>query len=426
MKGISQRGARKLLTFFVGSLVALLTVGLLPMQTASAAQEIRFMSWAWQDSHIKALKDIVGEWNKKNPNTPVKLELVDEDGLYTQLSTGFLAGTAPDVIDTEAAAALQYATKGYLQNLNSTFRYLQQEVNPGIWKTSSYQSKLFGVPWGVEQYMVVANVDLLKKLGVALPKSTDKFTWDDLRALAKKASTPTVPGLGVGLGSAAKLTMVMGPNFGAKYFVGYTSNAKPRLLLGNAEMEVVKRITDMIQVDKSIDTRYVSSNPQNDFMNGVLPLFFTKNSLAGTLDTAKNLNYVYLPMLSGSSGSAQAPTSQIFSVNSRSKNMNDSLRFTKFLMDPANLAKIAISYGGGLPGTRSAQELVKTAKKGNENWQFLMDQGSNLTTAPFQFIPQWESWKGSFQNPQGRLLYTGKISLTEYKKAIANGWESLR
>jgi hypothetical protein len=55
-----------------------------------------------------------------------------------------------------------------------------------------------------------------------------------------------------------------------------------------------------------------------------------------------------------------------------------------------------------------------------------MSQGENLTTAPFLFVPQWEAWKGSFQNPQARLLYSGKITLADYKKAIATGWAGLR
>ena len=151
---------------------------LVPIQSASAANELRFMSWAWQDTHIAVLKNLVAQWNKSNPSIPVKLELVDEDGLYTQLSTGFLAGTAPDVIDTEAAAALQYAKSGYLYNLSSDMRYIQKEINPGIWSTVNYKAKMFGAPWMVEQYMVVANTELFKKLGVAVPKQTDTLTWD--------------------------------------------------------------------------------------------------------------------------------------------------------------------------------------------------------------------------------------------------------
>ena len=411
---------------FVGMLIAVLTVGLIPSQTASAAQEIRFMSWAWQEPHIKLLKDMVAEWNKKNPGSPVKLEIVDEEGMYTALSTGFLAGTAPDVIDTEAAAALQYAQKGYLYNLSSSFRYLQNEINPGIWKTASYQAKVFGVPWFIEQYMVAANVDLVKKLGGTLPKPTDKFTWEDLRALAKKVSTATTPGLGVGLSQAAKLTMVMGPTYGAKYFVGLTAGTKARLIQGDAELAIVKNFADMIQIDKSIDARYVSSNPQTEFMAGTLPLIFTKNSLAGTFDTAKNLNYQYLPMISGPAGSAQAPTAGIFSVSARSKVTKESVRFVKFLMESQNLARLSIAVGGGLPGTASGQRAVKELKKGDANWQQIMSQGDNLTTAPFLFVPQWEAWKGSFQNPQARLLYSGKITLEEYKKAINTGWNGLR
>lgn len=426
MKEMKGKRSGRIARFFIGSLVLALTAGILPSQTASAAQEIRFMSWAWQEPHIKELKDMVAEWNKKNPNTPVKLEIVDEEGMYTALSTGFLAGTAPDVIDTEAAVALQYAQRGYLYNLTSSFRYLQKEINPGIWTTASNQAKLFGVPWFIEQYMVAANVDLVKKLGGTLPKSTDKFTWEDLRALAKKVSTPTTPGLGVGLSQAAKLTMVMGPTVGAKYFVGTSARSKAKLVQGDAELAIVKNFADMIQIDKSIDARYVSSNPQTEFMAGTLPLIFTKNSLAGTFDTAKNLNYQYLPMVSGPSGSAQAPTAGIFSVNARTKMAKDSIRFVKYLMEADNLAQLSIAVGGGLPGTSSGQDAVKVLKKGDANWQQIMSQGANLTTAPFQFVPQWEAWKGSFQNPQARLLYNGKITLTEYKNAVATGWNGLR
>jgi hypothetical protein len=220
--------------------------------------------------------------------------------------------------------------------------------------------------------------------------------------------------------------MVLGPTYGAKYFVGLTAGSKAKLVQGDAEMAIVKNFADMIQIDKSIDPRYVSANPQTEFMAGTLPLIFTKNSLAGTFDTAKSLNYQYLPMISGPAGSAQAPTAGIYSVNGRTKQAKESIRFVKYLMEADNLARTAIAIGGGLPGTTSAQNRVKEIKKGDANWQQIMSQGENLTTAPFLFVPQWEAWKGSFQNPQARLLYTGKITLAEYKKAITTGWNGLR
>ena len=413
----------KLLSLVAIGAVSIATI--MPMQSASAAGEIRFMSWAWQDTHIAVLKNIVAQWNKTNPSIPVKLELVDEDGLYTQLSTGFLAGTAPDVIDTEAAAALQYAKSGYLYNLAPDMRSIQKEINPGVWTTASYKAKLFGAPWMVEQYMVVANLDLFKKLGVAVPKQTDTVTWDDLRALAKKVTTADMPGIGVGLGSAAKLTMVMGPTVGAKYFTGVTTGAKARLIQGAPELEIVKTINDMIQVDKSLSSRYVSSNPQTDFLAGKLPLWFTKNSLANTIDLQSDIKYQYLPMISGSGGAKQSPTAGIYAVSAQSKQIKNSVKFVKFLMEAQNLAQTNIAVGGSIPGTSSGQAAVKALKK-DANWQFIMSQGANLTTSPFLFVPQWDSWKGSFQNPQAKLLYTGKITLDEYKKAVTNGWNGLR
>jgi ABC-type glycerol-3-phosphate transport system substrate-binding protein len=423
MKQSRFKAKAKLLSAVAIGAVSIAT--LMPMQSASANNEIRFMSWAWQDTHIAVLKSQVAAWNKANPTIPVKLELVDEAGLYTQLSTGFLAGTAPDVIDTESAAALQYAKSGYLYNLAPDMRYIQKEINPGIWTTVNYKAKMFGVPWMIEQYMVVANTDLFKKLGVAVPKQTDELTWDGLRALAKKVTTADAPGIGVGLGSAAKLTMVMGPTVGAKYYTGITTGRKASLIQKAPELEVVNHFAEMINVDKSMSSRYVSSSPQTDFLTGKLPLWFTKNSLANTIDLQSNIKYQYLPMISGSGGAKQAPTAGIYSVSAQSKQIKNSVKFVKFLMQAQNLAEANIAVGGSIPGTTSGQAAVKAIKK-DANWQFLMNQGGNLTTAPFLFVQQWDAWKGSFQNPQARLLYSGKITLDEYKKAVAAGWAGLR
>ena len=181
----------------------------------------------------------------------------------------------------------------------------------------------------------------------------------------------------------------------------------------------------MIQVDKSMSSKYVSTSPQTDFLNGKLPIWFTKNSLANTIDLQSDIKYQYLPMISGSGGAAQAPTAGIYAVSAQSKQTKNSVKFVKFLMEAQNLAQTNIAVGGSIPGTASGQAAVKALKK-DANWQFTMSQGANLTTAPFLFVPQWEAWKGSFQNPQAKLLYTGKITLDEYKKAITNGWNGLR
>jgi maltose-binding protein MalE len=217
----------------------------------------------------------------------------------------------------------------------------------------------------------------------------------------------------------------MGPTVGAKYYTGITTGRKANLVQKAPELEVVRNFAEMIQVDKSLNSKYVSSSPQTDFLTGKLPLWFTKNSLANTIDLQSNINYQYLPMISGSGGAKQAPTAGIYSVSAQSKQIKNSVKFVKFLMQAQNLAEANIAVGGSIPGTTSGQAAVKAIKK-DANWQFLMNQGANLTTAPFLFVEQWDALKGSFQNPQARLLYNGKITLAEYKKAIQDGWNGLR
>ena len=198
----------------LASVFALMLGVTAPLQ-ANAATPITFVTPAWIPDTVKAFNDVVADWNKANPNTPVKLIPGDWDNLGDQLTTQFASGTAPDVIHFDSTSIRAYAKRGYLADLTSSMRPLQSSIPEGEWKAASYQGRLIGVPVMDQTYVVFANTDLFKKAGVALPTGT--FTWDDFAALSKKLTTSTTYGLSVGLLKPATMSMIMSTNFGGQF-----------------------------------------------------------------------------------------------------------------------------------------------------------------------------------------------------------------
>ena len=411
----------------LASVFALMLGVTAPLQ-ANAATPITFVTPAWIPDTVKAFNDVVADWNKANPNTPVKLIPGDWDNLGDQLTTQFASGTAPDVIHFDSTSIRAYAKRGYLADLTSSMRPLQSSIPEGEWKAASYQGRLIGVPVMDQTYVVFANTDLFKKAGVALPTGT--FTWDDFAALSKKLTTSTTYGLSVGLLKPATMSMIMSTNFGGQFFRGYTTN-RASVRVGNAELEVPSRLFNMVYNDKSIDPACLTvsaGGAESIFLAGKTAMLLMGSYAASDLDVAakeKGFNWSVLPILKGTVSSAQAANPQTFSISAQSKNRKDAARFIQFMMKDQYLSRLGI--GDGLvPMTKSSLVAAAAAKKSSPGWTQIFADGGNFTVAPFAFVPEFDKWKSSVLQPTLQQFMQKKITLDEVKKRLEDGWASLK
>ena len=410
------------------SAVALVLGVIAPLQ-AKAANEITFVSPAFIPGTVAAIKEAITDWNKANPNTPVKLIPGDWDNLGDQLTTQFASRTAPDVIMYESIGIRDYAKRGYLADLTSLMRPIQKLIPEGEWKAASYGGRLVGVPFLDQTYVVFANVDMFKKAGVAIPTNSGGLTWDEFAALAKKLTTPTSYGLTYGLLKPASSFMILSSNFGAQWFRGYTTN-RASVRVTQAELEVPLRVYDMVYKDKSIDPANltISAGPSlAPFIAGKTAMLLMGSYAASDLDVAakeKGFNWTVLPLLKGTT-QAQGANPQTFSINALSTKKADAARFIQFMMQGKYLSKIAL--GDGLvPLTSDALKSGIEAKKDSPGWSQIFADGGNFTLAPFAFVPEYAKWKSSVLQPGLQQFIQNKISKDELVKRLQDGWTNLR
>jgi len=383
---------------------------------------LKFQSLAFQKTTVAATKKIVTDWNAANPNIQVEYVQGSWDSVHDQLVTQFQGGTAPDIIHDESADITGFINQGYLADLSP---YLSQgtkdAVSQGVWDTVSNDGKIYGAPTLMQSYVVLANSAMLKQAGITA--TGDSLSWDDLAADAKKLTAGGKFGLGWGLKSPTATMLNLGLNFDAKYFDGSGKDAKATV--GDAELEVPKRIHAMAYDDKSIDPTSLTQSGSDvlpGFYAGKYGMVVAGNYVAQQIleEAPKTFQWEVLPPLKGTS-SKQAANPQTLSAPAEGKHIEQSAKFIDYFMKAENLA--AVGQGDWLiPTTQAARDAILKTTGGKDGWQQTLASGAELTKAPFQSVENYPKWKDQIATPALQEYLANKTDLAALGKKLSDGW----
>jgi len=383
---------------------------------------LKFQSLAFQKTTVDATKRIVADWNAANPNIQVEYVQGSWDSVHDQLVTQFQGGTAPDIIHDESADITGFVNQGYLADLSP---YLSKDtkdaVSPGVWDTVSKDGKIYAAPTLLQSYVVFANSAMLKQAGITA--TGDSLSWDDLAADAKKLTAGGKFGLGWGLKSPTATMLNLGLNFDAKYFDGSGKDAKATV--GDAELEVPKRIHAMAYDDKSIDPTSLTQSGSDvlpGFYAGKYGMVVAGNYVAQQIleEAPKTFQWEVLPPLKGTS-SKQAANPQTLSAPAEGKHIEQSAKFIDYFMKAENLA--AVGQGDWLiPTTQAARDAVQQATGGKNGWQQILASGAELTKAPFQSVENYPQWKDQIATPAFQQYLANKTDAAALGKKLSDGW----
>lgn len=383
---------------------------------------LKFQSLAFQKSTVAATKKIVADWNAANPNIQVEYVQGSWDSVHDQLVTQFQGGTAPDIIHDESADLSGFINQGYLADLSP---YLSQEtkdaVPQGVWDTVSKDDKVYAAPTLLQSYVVFANTALLKQAGITT--TGDSLSWDDLAANAKKLTASGKYGLGWGLKSPTATVLNLGMNFDAQFFEGSGRDAKAKI--GDAELEVPKRIHAMAYTDKSIDPTSLTlsgSDVLPGFYAGKYAMVVGGNYAAQQIleEAPKGFQWEVLPPLKGTS-TKQAANPQTLSVPAEGKHIKEAAQFIDYVMKAENLA--AVGQGDWLiPTTEAARDAIMKSTGGKNGWEQTLASGSELTKAPFQSVENYPQWKDQIATPALQEFLANKTDLATLGKKLSDGW----
>ncbi|RNE62247.1 ABC transporter substrate-binding protein [Cryobacterium tepidiphilum] len=396
--------------------------------SAEGPVTLTFQSLAFQDTTIAATKEIVDSWNKDHPDITVKLQQGSWDNVHDQLVTQFQGGTAPDIIHDESADIAGFANQGYLADLKP---YLSDDVvnavSKDVWSTVTAQDgSVVAAPTLMQTYVVFANTDAFAAAGVPLPDGKE-LSWDDFQALAKKLTADGKYGIGWGLKSPTATVMNLALGFGGTFFDN--NGGSSTIHVGDAELEVPKRINEMTYSDKSIDPVSLTQSGSDvlpGFFDGSYAMYVGGNYVAQQLTESapKGFHWAVLPPLAGSEGTMQAANPQTMSVAAESKHVKQAAEFIDYFMNPTNQAKLA--EGDWLiPASAPAREQVAKDTEGKNGWSAMLASGESLTAAPFQSAANYPQWKDQYATPSLQKFLANNISADDLKKQLTDGWAAV-
>lgn len=394
----------------------------------SGVVRLKFYSVAFQKQNVQAYKDLVAEWNKDNPKIQVQLVQGNWDAAPDYLLTSFQGGDPPDIVYYEAQGLKTYADAGFLLDLSKRIpKEMKDDIIPSAWQSvTDKEHGITGIPFDWETQLLMANATLLKKAGVKVPSSSDPWTWQDLRAAAKKLTKdtngdgkPDRYGVAWSLKQGTNAILTYSMNYGGKYF--YRSGGKPTVRVGPAEQMVPQQVHDMIWTDHTAPTNSASMGSDDvlpGFFGGKYAMISKGVWFRGSLKESapKGFKWVVLPPLAGDT-QAQASAPQTMSIAKESQHPDEAMKFLTWMLNTENMGKLA--YTDWMIPTRTSCAKLPQFNTAADGWKVATESGKVRQLAPYLSVNGFEEWKTKAANPAFQQYFSNKIDMAQLKQKLA-------
>jgi multiple sugar transport system substrate-binding protein len=310
-----------------------------------AKAEITFSMWG-EPEELAVWKQIVADFEAANPNITVNVEVSGWDDYWTKLKTQLAAGTPPDVFAMDAPLLLDYQGRGVLLNLQP---YLDKnpdmlkDVYPQTLEAYKTPDGYYGLPRDFQTIVLFYNKAMFDKAGVAYP--TADWTWDDLRAAAKKLTADTN-----GDGKTEQYgfifdqwDMEVGWSEALWSYGGDIITADhTKTLIGEPKArQAWQLLHDMVFVDKSVPDANTIGQYGGDLFQAGVAAMTPMGHWAVPGYNAAGFKFDVAPMPKGPAGQATSVNSAGFVVAKASKNPDAAFAFIQFAISQAGQTRLA-------------------------------------------------------------------------------------
>lgn len=157
--------------------------------TDSKQVTLKYLEFNASGGQEDTLKSMIADFEKKNPNIKIDVEIVAYANYYTKLNTLLNAGSdAPDIFEVGYENFPEYASKGLLLNLNDVIAkdksFKSESLKKLAYDAYKYDNKQMGICTDFSACVLYYNKDLFDSKHVAYP--TADWTWEDELAAAQK------------------------------------------------------------------------------------------------------------------------------------------------------------------------------------------------------------------------------------------------
>lgn len=143
-------------------------------------------------AETKAVTDAAQAWAKRSGNT---VTVTPAQDIKQQLGQGWAAGSPPDLFYVDAAVFADYASVGALEPYADALPD-KDDFYPHLRRSFTYRGRLYCIPKDFSTLALQINTTLWKQAG--LTDADTPTTWDQLRTVAQRLTTPNRAGLALG------------------------------------------------------------------------------------------------------------------------------------------------------------------------------------------------------------------------------------
>ncbi|HHY46740.1 MAG TPA: ABC transporter substrate-binding protein [Firmicutes bacterium] len=165
-------------------LVMLLAVS--SMGTAAAKRvTLNFIGMEQAGMTVDEQKAVIREFEKKHPGVTVNTTFVAYDALHDKLATALAGGgRAFDVMLVDNTWVAEFASAGWLMDVTDriTPEMKKATIDQNVtWRIVTYNKRLYGMPWMLDQKYFYYNEKMLKEAGFNAPPKT----WEEMVEMAR-------------------------------------------------------------------------------------------------------------------------------------------------------------------------------------------------------------------------------------------------
>ncbi|HEY8597757.1 MAG TPA: extracellular solute-binding protein, partial [Thermomicrobiales bacterium] len=139
-------------------------------------------------------KQFWAAWNQTYPGIPLnvgdQVQNINYNELLDKLRTSSAGNAAPDMVRLQILGGVEFAAKGYLQEINlADFGYKPENFWTGALKSVTWNNKIYGIPTNNETMAFIWNKKVFERAG--LDPSKPPATWNDVVTYSKQIKDKT-------------------------------------------------------------------------------------------------------------------------------------------------------------------------------------------------------------------------------------------
>lgn len=354
---------------------------------------LRF-SWWGSDVRHKSTLDAIDIYMKANPHVTIEAEYGGWDGYEQKIKTQLAGGTAPDILQLDSPWLAELSQGSLLLDIGAESGLDLAQFDPTFLEDfMTFDDRIVGLPMGVNGRTILVNQSLADELGVRIE---EQLTWDGLVELAKqvRAIDPNYYLLNSDSGITQMVfaslirQMTGAPIVKDDNTLSFTKEQAQRAfewIVAAYEAGVYEPYGDAQLFFGKMD-----QNPKwiNQQFLGIDAWSSEITKYAGALPEGTVTRSIHPPKFEDArTGSAIVRPSQVVSINQKTPNKEEALRFLNwFLTDPE--AAGALGDSRAVPAVDAAREAIVNAQKMDPNVSLAVELATQNQAVPDNAMSQ--------------------------------------